>query len=125
MLSSRKHQIIVVVRESMEKGVWYPCLQNLDNVSDWNMFVTLALLATIISPWQGDVLDHSFLLPNFTQLKRWFHRSGCTATWGGRGGGALFFILGGFTMAIFVVFRCFFRCDFRSALWHQCNTILK
>jgi len=75
MLSPRKDQIMVVVRESVEKGIWYPCLQDLDNVSDWEVFAALELLVTIMISPQGDVLDNLFLLLNFTQLKSWFHRS--------------------------------------------------
>jgi len=71
--SSRKDRLISVVRDSTLKGIWYPCLQGLDNWLDWERFAALELLVAIIGP-QSDVLDLSFLLSGFTQLKRWFHR---------------------------------------------------
>ena len=63
--SSRKCRLIVVVRESIEKGIWYPCLQDLDHWSDWERFAALELLLAVISNigLQDDVRDiHSFLL---------------------------------------------------------------
>ena len=58
----------MVVHDSLETGIWYPCLQDLDNWSDQERFAALELLLAVIDP-QDDVLDHSFLLPNFVQLK--------------------------------------------------------
>jgi len=54
ILSPRKDQLIKVVRESIEKGIWYPCLQDLDNWSDWERFAALELFLTIIDA-QHDV----------------------------------------------------------------------
>ena len=51
-----KDLLIDVVRESIEKGIWYPCLNDLDNWSDWERFAALELLVTVIGP-QDDVLD--------------------------------------------------------------------
>ena len=73
--SSRKDQLIAVVCESIAAGIWYPCLQDLDNWSDWERFAALELLVAAVGPQKDEVLDHSFLLPNFTQLSHLFHRS--------------------------------------------------
>ena len=40
---SRRDQIVEVVRESIAAGIWYPCLQDLDNWSDWDRFAALEL----------------------------------------------------------------------------------
>ena len=72
--SSRKDQLIEVVRESIETGVWFPCLQDLDNWSDWERFAALELLVAAVGLHYG-VLNCSFLLPNFVQLRYWFYRS--------------------------------------------------
>ena len=48
--SSRKDRLIEVVRQSIEKGIWYPCLQDFDNWSDWEMFGALEVLVTIAIP---------------------------------------------------------------------------
>jgi hypothetical protein len=71
--SSRKDQLIDVVRESIATGIWHPCLQDLDNWSDWERFAALELLV-VAGGLSNNVLDCSFLLPNFTQLRHWFHR---------------------------------------------------
>jgi len=69
---SNKDLLIEVVCESIATGVWNPCLQDLDNWSDWERFATLELL--VAAAGLGDVLDHSLLLPNFTHLMHLFHR---------------------------------------------------
>jgi len=71
--SSRKDQLIQVVRESIATGVWYPCLQGLDNWSDWERFAALELLIAAVGFWD-DVHCHSYLVPKFTELRHWFHR---------------------------------------------------
>ena len=74
--SSRKDQLIEVVCESIATGIWYPCLQDLDIWSDWERFAALELLVVAaVDPIQNNVLDYSLLLPHFTQLRHWFHRS--------------------------------------------------
>jgi len=72
--SSRKDQFVKKVRKSIETGFWYPCLQDPDKWSDWNRFRALELLVAAVGLWQDKVLDHSFLLQNYTQLRDWFHR---------------------------------------------------
>ena len=73
--SSRKDELIEVVRESMATGIWHRCLQDLDNWSDWERFAALALLVAAVGPPYHDVLDCSFLLLKFTQLRFCFHRT--------------------------------------------------
>ena len=46
---SRRDQIIEVVRESIATGIWYPCLQDLDNWSDWDRFGALELLVVTVA----------------------------------------------------------------------------
>ena len=46
--SSRQDQLIEVVRESIATGIWYPCLQDLDNWSDWDRFAALELLVVTV-----------------------------------------------------------------------------
>ena len=72
--SSRKDHLIEVVRESIATGIWYPCLHDLDNWSDWTRFAALELLVAAAG-LGNDVLGYSSLLPNFTPLRDWFHRS--------------------------------------------------
>ena len=73
--SSRKDQLIEVVRESIATDIWYPCLQDLDSCqwSDWTRFAALELLVAAVG-LENDVLGYSFLLPSALQLKHWFHR---------------------------------------------------
>ena len=72
-LSSRKDELVEVVRESIATGIWYPCLHGLDNWSDWDRFAALELLVATVDPY--GVPDFPFLVPNFMQLRHWFHRS--------------------------------------------------
>jgi len=72
--SSRKDQLVEVVRESIATGTWYPCLRDLDHWSDSERFTALELLVAAVG-LRDNVLDCSFLLPNLTQLRYWFHRS--------------------------------------------------
>ena len=65
--SSRKDQLMDVVRKSIEIGTWYPCLYDLDNWSDWERFAALELLVAVAGI-RNNVLDCSFLLLNLTQL---------------------------------------------------------
>ena len=63
--SSKKDRLIEVVRPSIEKGIWYPCLQDLDNWSDWKMFAGLEILTTI-GYCEDEVLNHLSLFLDFT-----------------------------------------------------------
>jgi len=47
--SSRKDQLIEVVRESIATGIWYRCFQDLDNWSDWERLATLEILLGAVS----------------------------------------------------------------------------
>ena len=60
--SLRKGQLIQVVRESMATGIWYPCLHNLNNWSDWKRFAALELLVAAVGiEWDVHVWTvHSF-----------------------------------------------------------------
>ena len=74
--SSRKDQLIEVVRNSVATGIWDPCLQDLDNRADWERFAALTILVAAVGldqPCRDDVL-HSFRLPNFIHLSCWFDR---------------------------------------------------
>ena len=57
--SSRKDQLIEVVWESIATGIWYPCLQDLDNWSDWERFAALELLIAAVG-LRNNVLDCFF-----------------------------------------------------------------
>ena len=72
--SSRKDQLVEVVHKSIATDFWYPCLQDLDNWSDWDRFAALGLLLATVD-YRHCVLDSPFLVLNFTQLRHWFHRS--------------------------------------------------
>ena len=63
--SLRKDWLIQVVRKSIDTGAWDPCLQDLDNWSDWERFAALELLVSSVGLGREDVLQ-SFLLQNFT-----------------------------------------------------------
>ena len=65
--SSRQDQLIRVVQERIETGIWYPCLHDLDNWSDWERFAALELLVTVIGLHEEKVQCHLSLL-NFSQL---------------------------------------------------------
>ena len=72
--SSRKDRLIKFVHDSIETGIWYPCLHDLDNWSDWERFAALELLVAAVGLDLEDVMP-SFPLPSFKQLKYRFHRS--------------------------------------------------
>jgi len=71
--SSRKDRLIEIVRDSIETGIWFQCLQDLDNWSDWQRFAALELLVAAVG--QDDVLDHSFpaLFPQVENLTQASH----------------------------------------------------
>ena len=60
--SPRKDRLIKVVRESMETGIWYLPLEDLDNWSDWERFAALELLAAAVGLQDNVLLDCAFLL---------------------------------------------------------------
>ena len=52
--SSTKDRLIQVVRKSIETGIWNPCLQDLDNWSDYERFAALEILVAVVSQWLDD-----------------------------------------------------------------------
>ena len=60
--SSRKDQLIQVLRENIESCTWYPCCQDLENWVDWERFAALAMLIVAVGPdWPQDEVLHPFL----------------------------------------------------------------
>ena len=73
--SWRMDEVIEVVRQSIATGIWHRCLQDLDNWSDWERLAALDLLVAVVGLPYLEVLDCSFLLLKFTQLRFCFHRA--------------------------------------------------
>ena len=63
--SSRKDQLIEVVREGIATGIWQACLQDFNNLnwSDGERLTALELLVPALGFPYDDVLDCSLLLP--------------------------------------------------------------
>ena len=72
--SSRKDRLIEVARQSIEKGIWYSCLQDSANWLDLERFAAIEILVSIIGP-QDDVLNYSLLALYYTPDVGSTHRS--------------------------------------------------